>query len=128
MSSPFQKKFNDKSPIGPTPLTKKSPCYQNEDKKSGDGDTAFSDSKKDGNVVSRGLDTARAFIDNQGRPLPRSNNQMFDYDGDGDTMFNDSNNDGTMLSRGLRSVRNYLDPSAKHAYGDSNSSKQLFDL
>ena len=35
MSSPFQKKFSDKSPIGPTPLTKKSPCYQTDDKKSG---------------------------------------------------------------------------------------------
>ncbi len=28
MSSPFQKKFSAKSPIGETPLTKKSPCYQ----------------------------------------------------------------------------------------------------
>jgi hypothetical protein len=44
MSSPFQKKFSAKSPIGPTPLTKKSPCYQNEDNKSGDGD------KKSGNL------------------------------------------------------------------------------
>ncbi len=35
MSSPFQKKFSAKSPIGPTPLTKKSPCYQTDDKKSG---------------------------------------------------------------------------------------------
>ena len=35
MSSPFQKKFSAKSPIGPTPLTKKSPCYQKDDKKSG---------------------------------------------------------------------------------------------
>ncbi len=35
MSSPFQKKFSAKSPIGPTPLTKKSPCYKNDDKKSG---------------------------------------------------------------------------------------------
>jgi len=35
MSSPFQKKFSAKSPIGSTPLTKKSPCYKNDDKKSG---------------------------------------------------------------------------------------------
>jgi hypothetical protein len=35
MSSPFQKKFSAKSPIGETPLTKKSPCYQTGDKKSG---------------------------------------------------------------------------------------------
>ncbi len=35
MSSPFQKKFSAKSPIGPTPLTKKSPCYQTDDTKSG---------------------------------------------------------------------------------------------
>ena len=35
MSSPFQKKFSAKSPIGQTPLTKKSPCYQTGDKKSG---------------------------------------------------------------------------------------------
>ena len=48
--------------------------------------------------------------------------------GDGDTMFNDSNNDGTMLSRGLRSFRNYVDPSAKNAYRNSNSSRQMFDL
>jgi len=35
MSSPFQKKFSAKSPIGETPLTKKSPCYKTGDKKSG---------------------------------------------------------------------------------------------
>ena len=35
MSSPFQKKFSAKSPIGKTPLTKKSPCYQT-DLKEGD--------------------------------------------------------------------------------------------
>ena len=35
MSSPFQKKFIAKSPVGPTPLTKKSPCYITDDKKSG---------------------------------------------------------------------------------------------
>ena len=35
MSSPFQKKFSAKSPIGETPLTKKSPCYITDDKKSG---------------------------------------------------------------------------------------------
>jgi len=35
MSSPFQKKFSAKSPVGPTPLTKKSPCYQKDDIKSG---------------------------------------------------------------------------------------------
>ena len=35
MSSPFQKKFSAKSPIGETPLTKKSPCYQTGDKRSG---------------------------------------------------------------------------------------------
>jgi len=35
MSSPFQKKFSAKSPVGPTPLTKKSPCYITDDKKSG---------------------------------------------------------------------------------------------
>ena len=128
MSSPFQKKFSAKSPIGPTPLTKKSPCYKNGDKRSGDGDTAFSDSKEDGNMVSRGLDKARNFVDSQPKKAPRSNNQMFDYDGDGDTMFNDSNNDGTMLSRALISARNYLDPSAKQALGNKNSKKQLLDL
>ena len=35
MSSPFQKKFSAKSPMGSTPLTKKSPCYITDDKKSG---------------------------------------------------------------------------------------------
>ena len=35
MSSPFQKKFSAKSPMGSTPLTKKSPCYVTDDKKSG---------------------------------------------------------------------------------------------
>jgi hypothetical protein len=35
MSSPFQKKFSAKSPVGSTPLTKKSPCYVTDDKKSG---------------------------------------------------------------------------------------------
>jgi hypothetical protein len=35
MSSPFQKQFSAKSPIGETPLTKKSPCYKTDDKKSG---------------------------------------------------------------------------------------------
>jgi hypothetical protein len=99
------------------------------DKKSGgDGDTAFSDSKKDGNAVSRGLDKARNFVDSQPKNSPRSNNQMFDYDNDGDTVFNDSNNDGTMLSRSLIAARNYLDPSAKQALGNKNSKKQLFDL
>ena len=97
-------------------------------KNNGDGDTAFSDLKKDGNMVSRGLDAARNFIDSQPKGAPRSSNQMFDYDGDGDTMFNDSNNDGTMLSRGLIAARNYLDPSAERALGNENSKSQLFDL
>lgn len=35
MSSPFQKKFSAKSPMGSTPLTKKSPFYVTDDKKSG---------------------------------------------------------------------------------------------
>ena len=35
MSSPFQKKFSAKSPMGSTPLTKKSPFYVADDKKSG---------------------------------------------------------------------------------------------
>ena len=35
MSSQFQKQFSAKSPIGETPLTKKSPCYKTDDKKSG---------------------------------------------------------------------------------------------
>jgi len=35
MSSPFQKQFSAKSPVGPTPLTKKSPCYQTDDKRGG---------------------------------------------------------------------------------------------
>ena len=46
MSSPFQKKFSAKSPIGPTPLTKKSPCYQTDDKKSGEKTTY-----RDGTVI-----------------------------------------------------------------------------
>ena len=97
-------------------------------KNNGDGDTAFSDSKKDGNVVSRGLDRARNFLDSQPENAPRSSNQMFDYDNDGDTMFNDSNNDGTMLSMGIVAARNYLDPSAKRALGNKNSQRQLLDL
>ncbi len=100
-------------------------------KNNGDGDTAFSDSKKDGNMVSRGLVAARNALDPSAeRALGNQNssNQMFDYDGDGDTMFNDSNNDGTMLSRGLIAARNYLDPSAERALGNENSKSQLFDL
>jgi ABC-type proline/glycine betaine transport system ATPase subunit len=93
MSSPFQKKFSAKSPMGSTPLTKKSPFYVADDKKSGfqpnratvelnnttrlTRDGSVVRDRKSGEVVVGGAE------DSSGRFVPKTAEQKaFDWDQD----------------------------------------------